>query len=188
MNVLLNRTNEMAIASSLKSIALSLLVIVVSFTVFAQPANDNPCNATPLTAGTVCNYVAGTNVLATDSPGVPAPGCASYVGQDVWFSVVVPAGGSLTFDANVGSMTDGGMAVYSGSCSSLTLLACNDDSSPNGLMPYIALTGQTPGTTLYIRFWDYAGGTGTFSILWEYSVNIYSELLAPIDHCFLWID
>ncbi len=164
MNVLLNRTNEMAIARSLKSIALSLLVIFVSFTVFAQPANDNPCNATPLTAGTVCNYVAGTNVLATNSPGVPAPGCASYVGQDVWFSVVVPAGGSLTFDANVGSMTDGGMAVYSGSCSSLTLLACNDDSSPNGLMPYIALTGQTPGTTLYIRFWDYAGGSGTFSI------------------------
>jgi gliding motility-associated-like protein len=31
-------------------------------------------------------------------------------------------------------------------------------------MPYIALTGQTPGTTLYIRFWDYGVGTGTFSI------------------------
>ncbi|MFN5635576.1 MAG: gliding motility-associated C-terminal domain-containing protein [Flavobacteriia bacterium] len=160
----LNTTNGVFFSRSVKSFALSVMTFVIATTAFAQPSNDNPCNATPLTAGTACTYTAGTNVGATNTAGVPAPGCAAYVGQDVWFSVVVPAGGTLNFDSNTGSMTDGGMAIYSGTCTSLTLLACNDDSSPNGLMPYIALTGQTPGTTLYIRFWDYAGGTGTFSI------------------------
>ena len=153
-----------ASARFIKTLLLFSAVMMTINVAFAQPANDNPCNATPLTAGTTCNYVAGTNVASTNTAGVPAPGCAAYVGQDVWFSVVVPAGGSLIFDSNTGSMTDGGMAVYSGTCSALTLVQCNDDSSPNGLMPYISLTGQTPGTTLYIRFWDYAGGTGTFSI------------------------
>ena len=151
-------------ARFIKNLLLLTAVLMTINVAFAQPSNDNPCNATPLTAGTTCNYVAGTNVASTNTAGVPAPGCASYVGQDVWFSVVVPAGGSLNFDSNTGTMTDGGMAIYSGTCSSLTLIQCNDDSSPNGLMPYISLTGQTPGTTLYIRFWDYAGGTGTFSI------------------------
>jgi len=151
-------------AYSVKFVLLFSATLISVNVAFAQPANDNPCNATPLTAGTVCTYTAGTNVASTNTAGVPAPGCASYVGQDVWFSVVVPAGGALNFDSNTGSMTDGGMAIYSGTCSSLTLIQCNDDSSPNGLMPYISLTGQTPGTTLYIRFWDYAGGTGTFSI------------------------
>ena len=160
----LNKRIGAAITSSVQSILFISAALISVNVAYAQPANDNPCNATPLTAGTVCNYTAGTNVLATDTPGVPAPGCAAYVGQDVWFSVVVPAGGTLNFDSNTGTMTDGGMAIYSGSCSALTLLACDDDSSPNGLMSYISLTGQTPGTTLYIRFWDYAGGTGTFSI------------------------
>lgn len=135
-----------------------------SASVFAQPANDNPCNATPLTAGPSCTYVSATNVGATSTPGVPAPGCASYSNNDVWFSVVVPAGGSVNIDSNTGTMTDGGMAVYTGTCSSMTLLDCDDDSSPNGSMPQIALNSLTPGTTIFVRFWKYGGGTGTFSI------------------------
>jgi gliding motility-associated-like protein len=160
----LNTRSRAAVENAFSALLLFTAVLMSFNVAFAQPSNDNPCNATPLTAGTTCNYVAGTNVASTNTAGVPAPGCALYTGQDVWFSVVVPAGGAINIDSNTGSMTDGGMAVYSGTCTSLTLVQCNDDSSPNGLMPYIALTGQTPGTTLYIRFWDYGVGTGTFSI------------------------
>jgi gliding motility-associated-like protein len=137
---------------------------LLSFQSLAQPANDDPCNATPLTLSTSCNFVSGTTVGATATGGVPAPGCASYGGPDVWYSVVVPASGAMVFDSNIGTITDAGMAVYSGTCSSLTLLNCNDDGSANGLMPMINLTGQTPGTTLYLRFWKYGSGTGTFNI------------------------
>jgi len=141
-----------------------VLSVFTSLSVYAQPANDDPCNATPLTAGASCTYVGSTNVSATNTAGVPAPGCASYSGQDVWFSVFVPAGGVLNIDSNTGGITDGGMAAYTGACNSLTLLSCNDDGSANGLMPMLNLTGLTPGSTIFIRFWDYGGGTGTFSI------------------------
>ncbi len=146
-----------------------LFSLFVSSAVFAQaPVNDDPCNATPLTASTGCNYVTGTNLNATATAGVPAPGCANYVGGDVWFSVTVPASGSLIFDSNTGVVTDGGMAIYSGTCSNLTLISCNDDGSANGLMPSISANGLTPGSTIYIRFWEYGNdNNGDFSICVE---------------------
>ena len=129
------------------------------------PANDDPCAATALTVGASCSFATYTNAGATASAGVPAPGCASYSGGDVWFTVTVPASGDVTVDLNTGVITDGGMAIYSGSCASLTLIECDDDDSPNGLMPMIALTGQTPGATLWVRVWEYGNNNnGTFDI------------------------
>jgi hypothetical protein len=143
---------------------LLLLVLTGSSKAIAQPANDNPCSATALTVTGSCTYATYTNAAATASAGVPAPGCALYSGQDVWFSAVVPASGNLTINTNSGTMTDSGMALYTGTCGSLTLLECDDDDSPNGAMSMITAGGLTPGSTVYIRMWDYGGGTGTFSI------------------------
>ena len=57
------------------------------------------------------------------------------------------------------------MEVYSGSASALTYITYNDDSSLVNAMPYIQLTGRTPGETIWIRIWDYLGNnTGTFNI------------------------
>jgi hypothetical protein len=129
------------------------------------PANDNPCSATPLAVNASCVYTASTNAGATATAGVPAPGCASYSGGDVWFSVTVPATGNINFNSNTGVITDGGMAIYSGTCGSLSLLQCDDDGSTNGLMSAISLTGQTPGATLWVRFWEYGNdNNGSFSI------------------------
>lgn len=58
---------------------------------WAQPANNNPCGAIVLPVNTTCVNTPGTNVAATNTPGLPAPGCANYNGQDVFFSFVVPA-------------------------------------------------------------------------------------------------
>ncbi|HLP13052.1 MAG TPA: T9SS type A sorting domain-containing protein [Flavobacteriales bacterium] len=131
----------------------------------AAPSNDNPCTATAVTVGSSCSFTTFTNASATSSTGVPAPGCASYAGGDVWFTATVPASGQMIFDSNTGVITDGGMAVYSGTCSSLTLVACDDDNSSNGAMPYLSLTGLTPGATVWIRFWEYNNdNNGTFSL------------------------
>ncbi len=148
----------------MKNLLLLCFILTPLMSCFAQPANDDPCSATSLTANASCSYTAGTNVAATNTAGVPAPGCASYSGQDVWFTVVVPATGSIMVNTNSGSMTDSGMAFYTGTCGSLTLVECDDDDSGNGNMSMISRGGLTPGSTLYIRIWDYAGGTGTFSI------------------------
>ena len=141
--------------------------ICVSTPVLPPPVtNDNPCNAIPLTSGSTCTYSTYTNIGATGTTGVPAPGCANYLGNDVWFQVTVPAAGALNIDMQTGIMTDGGMAIYSGSnCNSLTLITCNDDGSNNGLMPMISATGLTPGTTIWIRVWEYGNdNNGTFGI------------------------
>ncbi len=133
------------------------------------PANDDPCAATPLTVGTTCTFSAGTTFGATPTttPTIPAPGCSSYTGGDVWFSAVVPATGRLILDANTGVVLDGGMALYTATnCSAgFVLVECDDDDSVNGAMPFIDRSGLTPGSTVYIRFWEFGNdNNGTFSI------------------------
>ncbi|HRG01578.1 MAG TPA: hypothetical protein PKZ75_10700, partial [Bacteroidia bacterium] len=142
--------------------------VIITRTATCPPANDDPSGATPITAGASCSYTTFTNANATASScgTIPAPGCSSYSGGDVWFSITVPASGSITFDSQTGVMTDGGLAVYSGTpCGVLTLVGCDDDSSPNGAMPMLTVSGQTPGSTLYIRFWEYGNdNNGTFGL------------------------
>jgi hypothetical protein len=132
------------------------------------PANDEPNTATPIVIGASCSYTTFSNANATNSTcgTIPAPGCSSYSGGDVWFSVTVPASGGFILDSQSGVITDGGVAIYSGTpCGVLTLIGCDDDSSPNGTMPMLTVSGQTPGTTLYIRFFEYGNdNNGTFGL------------------------
>ena len=129
------------------------------------PANDLVENAIPLAIQSNCNYVTYSNVGATETSGVPAPNCAGSIYKDVWFSIIVPANGSICIDTQIGSLTDCGMAIYSGTISSLTLIGCDDDSSPNGSMPKISTFQLTPGSTIYVRLWDYfSNNEGTFGI------------------------
>lgn len=133
-------------------------------------ANDDPCGAIPLTSNIPCTFTTSTTANATASAGIPAPGCASYNGGDVWFTTVVPASGTIIVETDTGVITDSGMAIYSvvGSCPTptLTLIECDDDGSANALfMSAITRTGLTPGETIYIRVWEYGNNNpGTFSI------------------------
>ena len=140
------------------------------------PATNDDCiDAIALTVATTCTPVIGTNFGATSSEiadaTIPAPGCASYLGDDVWFSVVVPPSGDLeieTYEDDL-SITDGGMAIYSGTCdpNGLILIGCDDDNGfiTNENFERIELLGQTPGETLYVRIWTYDNEeVGTFNI------------------------
>lgn len=140
-----------------------------TFTYVCPPANDDCSTAVALTAGGVFanNAVVVTTVGATNS-NPPAPGCAFFQGSDVWYSVVVPASGSVTIETNpnpTSTITDTGLAVYSGSCTSLTLVECDDDDSATGNFSLVALTGRTPGEVLYVNVWEYGGDVaGTFQV------------------------
>jgi len=128
------------------------------------PSNDEPCSATTLTANLACSNTSGTTIGATSSAGVPAPGCANYTSNDVWFKIVVPASGGFEINTSADGITDSGIAVYSGACGGLTLVSC-DDNSGVGSMSKISLSGQTAGTTMYIRVWSYGSSqSGTFNI------------------------
>ena len=80
-----------------------------AFTYSCPPVNDECANPTVLTPGGVfaTNQVTGTNIAATNSTQTD-PTCAFYQGGDVWYSAVVPASGSLTFEVNptTGGLTD----------------------------------------------------------------------------------
>jgi len=129
------------------------------------PPNDLPCNAIPLTANAVCTYSTFSNANATAAPGVPVPGCAGYLGGDVWFTTTIPASGIIMIDTQIDIVIDGGMAVYTGTCGSLTLLECDDDDSANGAMPQIQVNSQPPGTQIFIRFWEVGNNNnGDFGI------------------------
>lgn len=130
----------------------------------AVPANDDPCGATALTAAASCLYTAGTTVNACNTSGIPAPGCGSYGGSDVWYVVTTPSFGSLTLSTTAGSITDGAMAIYTATAcnGTFTLVACDDDSGP-GTMPELTLSCRG-ASTYYVRIWQFGGGTGTFNI------------------------
>lgn len=135
--------------------------------VYGAPSNDDPCAAIALTVSTSCTYANYTNqcASATTAGSPPAPGCANYLGGDVWFTATVPASGQLLIDTQTGVMLDGGMALYTGTCGALTLVSCDDNNSPNGLMPQVSGSGLTPGSTVYIRVWEYGNdNNGTFGI------------------------
>ncbi|UOV00066.1 T9SS type A sorting domain-containing protein [Chryseobacterium daecheongense] len=121
------------------------------------PANDNCSGAVTLTVGT--NFASGaitsTNIAA--STDGTAPSCSTDAVENVWYKVIVPPSGNLTIEAQETSgsqFDDSVLTVYSGSCGSLTQVACDDDSG-TGLFSLLTLTGQTPGATLYISAWKY---------------------------------
>lgn len=147
----------------------------VCVTGLAPATNNTPCSAYALpTVTPSCNYLTYTNAGSAGS-SVPSPsGCGGsspfqggYAGGDVWFSVVVPASGELDIHTQQLDFGDGAMALYSGSCASPTLVACDDDGDPGDgiLMPHIYQTGLTPGATMWIRVWEYGNNNnGEFGI------------------------
>ena len=139
---------------------------ICAFQTPPPPSNDDPCAAIPLTVNTSCSYSTQSNTSATATSGIPAPGCANYLGGDVWFTAVIPSSGKLGINSMTGTVSNGGMAVYYGTCSSLTLISCDDASSTNsGDMPFINVSSRPVGSTVYIRFWEYGNdNNGTFQI------------------------
>ncbi len=155
-------------------------ICVVGSPIGGTQPNDNPCSAIQLPAVTSsCNYLTFSTVGATNTGAGLAPVPASCIGGsggsagyganaiDVWFKITVPASGAvyITPEPNMGAgnITDGSMALYSGSCNSLTQIACSSDytlypGSANDLLPYIAATGLTVGSTIYLRYWAFANG------------------------------
>ncbi len=132
-------------------------------TTIISPLNDNSCNAILLQIDSVCNFITGTNVNATTS-NIPDPGCGNFSGGDVWYKTVVPANGFLNFNTQSGGITNAAMAVYSGTCNSLTLLSCDEDDGI-GNMPEISLLNLTPNDTIWIRIWEEGNNTfGTFGV------------------------
>ncbi len=142
------------------------------------PANDDCTAAIEITpGGTISSFpVVGSTVSATNTVGLPTLTCVpTNRSNDVWYSVVVPDSGSLTIETNPTTgtvMTDTVITIFSGTCGSLVEVGCDDDSSASGAFSLKALTGLTPGSTLYIGVWRY----GT-TLDGEFQISAYDASL-----------
>jgi hypothetical protein len=140
------------------------LIIDVNFSL-AQ--GNDPCTATLLTVAPTCALISGTNSGGTNSV-VPDATCdGGNSNGDIWYSAIVGANGTLIIRTTPGTLTDIGMAIYTGSsCSALSLNSCIAGGSPGfNNMPYKSLSGMMPGSEVWIRLWDVGNDeTGTFNI------------------------
>ncbi|PWU09737.1 MAG: hypothetical protein C5B50_26760 [Verrucomicrobia bacterium] len=101
-------------------------------------------------------YTNSQSTLTATSTGDPTPSCQSNFGNGVWYQYTPPAGGNggtMTVDT-FGSSFDTVLAVYSGGCTGLTEIGCNDDTA-SGVTSQVS-NAVVAGVTYYIM----AGGKG----------------------------
>lgn len=157
--------NSYTYQSFLKSISIIgfLFFSVSSFSQTNLPCAAGSPAATVLPVNATCTYQGGTTVglnWGINAANGGAPSCATGT-ADGWYQFTAPASGSVTINTLAGTMFDGVMALYSGSCGAWTELACNDNGAG---MPSITSTTLTPGALYMIRIWQWNSGAGTFSI------------------------
>ena len=116
-------------------------------------ANDLCSGAIVITNASYTNV---QSTLKASSFGDPVPDCVPNFGNGVWYQFTAPAGGLLTVDT-FGSDFDTGLAIYTGSCDSLTEVACNDDA---GGMTSLITIPTTTGVTYSFLIGGYSAHSG----------------------------
>lgn len=139
-----------------------------SFTSGSNSVNDICGSATPLTSDVTIN---DDNSCATADTPLGAATCWSTgTVNSNWYSITVPATGSLSVLTSSLTLVDTQIAVYSGPCGSQVEVACNDNAAGSGcgaattLNSQLNLTGLAAGT-YYIRVDGNLSTTGTYNIM-----------------------
>jgi len=138
---------------------------VGAFTMNVTCAAVNPPAVSNQDCGTALNVqVDGSDNNSDNSFGTvnsTQPTCDTFGSiQDVWFSFVAPASGSVTALLTPGTMTSLNYAVYSGACGALTAVGnCNSNLTVANTQQFTTLT---PGQTYYVQVWSNAAEQGTF--------------------------
>ncbi len=126
----------------------------VNFTATAcpnPPANDDCAGAILLDVETTCQPYAGTSLGATES--FPADSCAGVnvgsANDDVWYSFIA-TGTEHTIQVQGDTLFDAVVQAYSGDCSGLSLIGC-EDATLDGELEEMLLTNLNVGETYYVR-------------------------------------
>ena len=139
-------------------------------------AGNLSLTCTPATPPNVANQDCGTAIaMAVDGVSVGTdngngtvnisnPSCDPFgTIQDVWFSFVAPASGTVTVETVLdGTASDANFVVYSGACGALTEVATSCQATA-ALPNTVDLTGLVG--TYYVQAWNGGGAEeGTFSL------------------------
>jgi hypothetical protein len=139
----------------MNSIIGALCVASLGATALGQPANDNCGSATVLSSGSQTVPI-DNSAATTDGPDA----CGLF-GSDIWFRWTPTSGGPVRLSL-CDSFFDTTVAVYTGTCGSLTEVDCNDDSC--GLQSELTFNAQ-PGQEYFIRVGGFDGEQGTGSMV-----------------------
>jgi len=133
----------------------------------AGPPNDFCANAIPVEEGET--PFDNTNAF-TDGPVLPA-NCASFgssqIFNDIWFTYTATCTDEITVSTCDTASFDTRLAIYTGECTSLSLVACNDDGSGCGGFTSRVKFDATAGTTYVIRLGAFGAtqfGSGTMLV------------------------
>ena len=130
-----------------------------------QPLLNDECTGAinlPVSNG-FCNtpVVASLNG-ATTSAGFSSPTCSpGSVSHDVWFKATIPATGNLIVQTSAikPAANDLTMSAFSGTCGTLTQIACDENGNPephpSAEHSRITLTGRMPGEIIIFRVTPY---------------------------------
>jgi len=122
------------------------------------PPNDTCAGAITVSGST---YINSQSTIAATSTGDPVPDCAA-LGNGVWYKYTAATDGQIVVDT-IGSDFDTVLAIYTGTCGSLTQVACNDDGP--GIRPRSEITlSVTAGTAYYILAGGLSGATGNLTL------------------------
>jgi len=123
------------------------------------PANDHCSNAVALVSG-VTNIA---NTTPATTTGDPKPNCAEDVGKGVWYTVTPVSSGTVAV-STCGSDFDTALGIYTGSCSALVQLTCDDDGGCGNKTSAKNFSGIAD-TTYYILAGGYDGASGNLKIM-----------------------
>ena len=137
------------------------------------PANDECAGAISLTSNAVCSNTSGTLVGASPST-IASIGCGVANRNDVWYSFVAySANTTITLSS---APANPRIQLFSGSCASLTSVACASGTSLN-------VTTLIVGTTYYVRIYtdpSTISASNTFNICVTHSAPVNNECASAI--------
>jgi trimeric autotransporter adhesin len=144
------------------------------------PSNDNCAGSVLLTEGATCSFTFGTLLGSTNS-GIAIGPCSGTPDDDVWYRFVATSTRPTIRVDNIGQnlWNLGGprMQLFSGTCGTLTSIACG---GPNTMSP----TGLTIGSTYYIRVYSLNSGPapGGTAALAGFDICVTDPQPADIDY------
>ena len=150
-----------------KSFFLLTTLFLFVLTGHVEAQSGNSCGtAIPLTVNVNnCVYQSASTAGLSNSGHTPfGASCIGFAGNDLWYSVVMPESGQVYINSRFipgtsSLLMDINLAAYSGTCGSLSIIGCDEDSG-SGFYPAVNLSG-TPGETMYIQLWDVGANQAT---------------------------
>ncbi|MBC8309847.1 MAG: hypothetical protein H8E83_04955 [Planctomycetes bacterium] len=145
-----------------------------TFQKVTAPSNDNCEDAVVVELGDTEFSTLYASTDGADHPECEESGDGGVTVNDIWYAFVSPSSGTLTASTCDQVDYDSDLVLYSGSCDTSVLVACNDDGTGCGSYSSLLEAPVQQGSSYLLRVggWNNnSAGTGTLSLTIETSVS-----------------